>query len=254
MVSKYERKRGYGFITPSAGGEDVFVRQGSIRMEGITFLVPGDQVRYELESTGNGTQAVAVALTAPRAEKKRSLPRLSDLPLPPLSSLLSPIALARALVRRPILLVVLAAVLALFAADWLGLSAGDRPKPTDPADDGSAGMLLTECGAVSAPALPSSVRDRPTASDVLAHAHGASLADLQDFLGKPDQILPSNHGIRWVALWWSACQLDNPGKHWPVAHVGVVFAGTVAGQPDQAHEVRTNIIGSHGLILRSDGP
>lgn len=65
-VVRFDRRRGYGFIQPDDGAEDVFVHQNNINMEGFRFLQVGEKVTYELEVGEKGMKAVGVALTEPR--------------------------------------------------------------------------------------------------------------------------------------------------------------------------------------------
>ena len=70
-VVRFDRRRGYGFVQPDDGGEDVFVHQNNINMEGFRFLEVGEKVTYELEVGEKGMKAVSVALTEPRVERPR---------------------------------------------------------------------------------------------------------------------------------------------------------------------------------------
>lgn len=65
-VIRFDTKRGYGFLTPDEGGEDVFVHQNNINMEGFRYLRVGERVSYELEVGEKGMKAVSVALLEPR--------------------------------------------------------------------------------------------------------------------------------------------------------------------------------------------
>jgi cold shock protein len=65
----FDRRRGYGFVQPDDGGEDVFVHQNNINMEGFRFLQVGERVTYELEVGEKGMKAVSVALLEPRAAR-----------------------------------------------------------------------------------------------------------------------------------------------------------------------------------------
>jgi cold shock protein len=68
-VVRFDRRRGYGFVQPDDGGEDVFVHQNNINMEGFRFLQVGERVTYELEVGEKGMKAVSVALLEPRAPR-----------------------------------------------------------------------------------------------------------------------------------------------------------------------------------------
>ena len=65
-VVRFDRRRGYGFIQPDDQGEDVFVHQNNIQMEGFRFLDIGERVQFEMEVGEKGMKAVSVSLTEPR--------------------------------------------------------------------------------------------------------------------------------------------------------------------------------------------
>lgn len=65
-VVRFDRRRGYGFIQPDDQGEDVFVHQNNIQMEGFRFLDVGERVQFEMEVGEKGMKAVSVTLTEPR--------------------------------------------------------------------------------------------------------------------------------------------------------------------------------------------
>lgn len=68
-VVRFDRRRGYGFIQPDDGAEDVFIHQNNISMEGFRFLQVGEKVTYELEVGEKGMKAVGVALIEPRVPR-----------------------------------------------------------------------------------------------------------------------------------------------------------------------------------------
>ena len=70
-VVRFDRRRGYGFVSPDDGGEDVFVHQNNIIMEGFRYLQVGERVNYELEVGEKGMKAVSVSLAEPRTERPR---------------------------------------------------------------------------------------------------------------------------------------------------------------------------------------
>lgn len=67
-VARFDCRRGYGFVIPDDGGEDVFVHQNNINMDGFRYLQPGERVSYELEVGEKGMKAVSVTLLEPRQE------------------------------------------------------------------------------------------------------------------------------------------------------------------------------------------
>ncbi|WP_420796467.1 cold-shock protein [Bifidobacterium cuniculi] len=52
--------RGYGFIVPEGGGEDVFVHYSVIRGDGFRSLSKGEPVEFSVEQTPKGLQATEV--------------------------------------------------------------------------------------------------------------------------------------------------------------------------------------------------
>ncbi len=70
-VARFDSRRGYGFLSPDDGGEDVFVHQNNIVMEGFRFLNPGEKVRFGVEEGERGRKALAVSLLEPRPEREQ---------------------------------------------------------------------------------------------------------------------------------------------------------------------------------------
>lgn len=73
-VERFNHKRGFGFINPGNGGENVFVHQNDITMDGFRFLKAGEKVEYEEEESGKGHKAINVKLISPRSPSNRKLP------------------------------------------------------------------------------------------------------------------------------------------------------------------------------------
>ena len=61
-VKWFSDRRGYGFITPDDGGEDLFVHFSNIEMEGEGFrsLQEGQEVEYEAAQGKKGPEATNV--------------------------------------------------------------------------------------------------------------------------------------------------------------------------------------------------
>lgn len=74
-VARFDVRRGYGFVIPDDGGEDVFVHQNNIVMEGFRYLKAGEKVSYELEVGEKGMKAVQVQLLDPRPPEPVREPR-----------------------------------------------------------------------------------------------------------------------------------------------------------------------------------
>ncbi|KNA16795.1 hypothetical protein SOVF_086000 [Spinacia oleracea] len=63
-VKWFNDTKGFGFITPTEGGEDLFVHQSSIRSEGFRSLGDGEEVEFVI-STGDDGRTKAVDVTGP---------------------------------------------------------------------------------------------------------------------------------------------------------------------------------------------
>ena len=59
-VRWFSGEKGYGFIAPSDGGEDVFVRHSAIETNGFRTLQENERVTYELGDDGRGPRALQV--------------------------------------------------------------------------------------------------------------------------------------------------------------------------------------------------
>jgi CspA family cold shock protein len=59
-VKWFNASKGFGFITPEDGSEDVFVHFSSIQMEGYKTLTEGQAVEFEKVKGPKGFQASSV--------------------------------------------------------------------------------------------------------------------------------------------------------------------------------------------------
>ena len=59
-VKWFSDQKGFGFITPDVGGEDLFVHHTSIEMEGFKTLQEGQAVEYEIGEGKKGPAAKEV--------------------------------------------------------------------------------------------------------------------------------------------------------------------------------------------------
>jgi CspA family cold shock protein len=59
-VKWFNNAKGYGFILPEEGGDDLFVHYSAIDMDGYKTLKAGQAVRFEAETGAKGQHAVNV--------------------------------------------------------------------------------------------------------------------------------------------------------------------------------------------------
>ncbi len=63
-VKWFDDRKGYGFITPTDGGKDVFVHHTAIKAEGFRSLAEGQAVEFDIVDGPKGKQAANVAKAA----------------------------------------------------------------------------------------------------------------------------------------------------------------------------------------------
>ena len=59
-VKWFNASKGFGFITPDDGGDDLFVHHSEIQMEGYASLDDGQKVNFEVGEGKKGPCATAV--------------------------------------------------------------------------------------------------------------------------------------------------------------------------------------------------
>jgi CspA family cold shock protein len=64
IVKWFNPAKGYGFIQPESGGQDVFVHITALERAGINQLTEGQKVSYELATEKGKTSAVNLKLNA----------------------------------------------------------------------------------------------------------------------------------------------------------------------------------------------
>jgi len=61
-VKWFNNAKGFGFICPEGGGDDIFVHHSSIKMDGYRTLKAGQKVSFELIPGLKGQQADQIQL------------------------------------------------------------------------------------------------------------------------------------------------------------------------------------------------
>jgi len=80
-VKWFNVKKGYGFITPANGGEDIFVHQTAIHAEGFRSLKEEEPVEFEISD--NGGKSKAINVTGPQGAYVQGAPRRTRGARPP---------------------------------------------------------------------------------------------------------------------------------------------------------------------------
>lgn len=62
IVKWFDKKKGYGFITPDGGGKDIFVHITEVDKAGISAMNEGDAISYEVGEDKRTSKKVAMNL------------------------------------------------------------------------------------------------------------------------------------------------------------------------------------------------
>ena len=63
-VKFFNHSRGFGFIAPSDGGQDVFVHASAVERAGLSSIAEGQKLSYEVETNSRNGKTAAVNLQA----------------------------------------------------------------------------------------------------------------------------------------------------------------------------------------------
>lgn len=63
-VKWFNSSKGFGFIEPTEGGDDVFAHYSEIEMDGYKTLAEGQPVEYDLEDGDKGPKAAKIRASA----------------------------------------------------------------------------------------------------------------------------------------------------------------------------------------------
>jgi CspA family cold shock protein len=72
-VKWFNNAKGYGFVRPDVGGEDLFVHYSYVKMEGYKSLKAGQDVVYETREAPKGLHAIEVQLLDPEGNPVTSM-------------------------------------------------------------------------------------------------------------------------------------------------------------------------------------
>lgn len=77
-VKWFNNAKGYGFIRPDEGGDDLFVHYSYINMEGYKSLKAGQAVSYEIREANKGLHAVSIQALDTEEGDKTDIPVLKE--------------------------------------------------------------------------------------------------------------------------------------------------------------------------------
>lgn len=76
-VVRFDEFRGYGFVAPETGGEDVFLHVNDLQFD-KRLLGPGALVEFEVEEGDRGLKASRVTMITRGADRPAPTPRVSE--------------------------------------------------------------------------------------------------------------------------------------------------------------------------------
>ena len=78
-VKWFNNAKGYGFVLPDDGGDDLFVHYSSIEMDGYKTLKAGQDVKFDILEGPKGLHAINIRNTASEADDQEvEIPQTSE--------------------------------------------------------------------------------------------------------------------------------------------------------------------------------
>ena len=73
-VKWFNNAKGYGFIVPEGGGEDLFAHFSAVNMDGYKTLSAGDRVQFDITPGDKGPQATNIVSSAAGSQESAASP------------------------------------------------------------------------------------------------------------------------------------------------------------------------------------
>jgi len=80
-VKFFDTTKGFGFITPSKGGEDIFVHQTAVYAQGFRSLAEGEDVEFDVSEDKAKGRKFATNVTGPNGAYVQGSPRRERAPM-----------------------------------------------------------------------------------------------------------------------------------------------------------------------------
>ena len=77
-VKWFNNAKGYGFIVPEEGGEDLFAHFSAVNMDGYKTLSAGDQVQFDVTVGDKGPQATDIVPIVTETSKPATKPEAEN--------------------------------------------------------------------------------------------------------------------------------------------------------------------------------
>lgn len=77
-VKFFDAKKGFGFISVSETGEELFVHHSSIKSDGFRSLADGEPVEFTVGIDENKGKKIALDVTGPNGAQVKGAPRVSN--------------------------------------------------------------------------------------------------------------------------------------------------------------------------------